>query len=314
MPKASKTDFIVVLPKSIIRIPQDHPISWLTLFYALPRELVEKRPAYLERPRNIHQVFESDEYTKMIQTDAFLELVWDCFAWSAWQCIQVPMKGGYKDIPGDWQHYSGDFPLWRLSYEILKHFRNKFETEMEWSFQRLFLLPRGVALPWLSYQQFSNLVGNLTDQIVAEQNWQPMIDEIWKNRQPGDYSGKNINKRDFMRSWTHSRTAKSVSFEEILETGASIDGEILYDIPDPRGSFENEVISEIQIDQFKGKLTETDQRILRLRYEGHSLQEIADAVGFKTASAVNKHIAKIAGAYEDFVSDEHGSFLDKHIK
>ena len=314
MPKASKTDFIVVLPKSIIRIPQDHPISWLTLFYALPRELVEKRPAFLELPRNIHQVFESDGYTKMIQTDAFLELVWDCFAWSAWQFFQVPMKGGYKDIPGDWQHYSGDFPLWRLSYEILKHFRNKFETEMEWSFQRLFLLPRGVALPWLSYRQFSNLVGNLTDQIVAEQNWQPMIDEIWKNRQPGDYTGKNINKRDFMRSWTHSRTAKSVSFEEILETGASIDGEMLYDIPDPRGSFENEVISEIQIDQFKGKLTETDQKILQLRYEGHSLQEIADAVGFKTASAVNKHIAKIAGAYEDFVSDEYGSFLDKHIK
>ena len=49
-------------------------------------------------------------------------------------------------------------------------------------------------------------------------------------------------------------------------------------------------------------------------YRKCSMQEIADAVGFKTASAVNKHIAKIAGAYEDFVSDEYGSFLDKHIK
>ena len=88
----------------------------------------------------------------------------------------------------------------------------------------------------------------------------------------------------------------------------------LYDIPEARRSFENEVISEIQSHQFKGKLTETDQKILQMRYVGHSLQEIADAVGFKTASAVNKHIAKIAGAYEDFVSDEYSGFLDKHIK
>ena len=314
MPKASATDFIVVLPNSIIRIPQDHPLSWLTLFYALPKELVEKRPAFLELPRNLHRVFESDDYTRMIQTDSFLELIWDCFAWAAWQFFKVPTKKGYQEIPGTWQHYSGDFPLWRLSYEILKHFRSKFETEMEWSFQKLFLMPRNVEIPWLTYQQFCNLVGNLTDMIVEQQNWQPMIDDIWKNRQPGDYTGKNINKRDFMRSWTHSRTAKSVSFEEILETGASVDGEVLYDIPDPRSSFENEVLSEIQIDQFKGKLTETDQKILQMRYEGHSLQEIAEAVGFKTASAVNKHIAKIAGAYEDFVSDEYGSFLDNHIK
>ena len=312
MPSGGTSDFIVILPKSVIRIPQDHPLSWLTLFYALPRELVEKRPAYLKLPRNIHQVFEFDEYTKMIQTDAFLELVWDCYAWTAWQFFNVPVKGGYKEIPGDWQHYSGDFPLWRLSYDIIRHIRMKFETAMEWSFQRLFLTPRDVELPWLSYQHFVNVVGNLTDTIVEEQNWQPMIDEIWKNRQPDDYTGKNIQKRDFMRSWTHSRTAQSVSLEEIAETGASMDGDMLYDIPDPRSAFENEVISDLQIDQFKGEPTDTDKQILQMRYEGHSLQEIADAVGFKTASAVSKHIAKIAGAYEDFVSDEYGSFLDKH--
>ena len=35
----NKTDFIVVLPKTIITIPQDSNLAWLTLFYALPREL-----------------------------------------------------------------------------------------------------------------------------------------------------------------------------------------------------------------------------------------------------------------------------------
>jgi len=33
-----------VLPDQIIEIPLSSNLSWLRLFYALPRELVEKRP------------------------------------------------------------------------------------------------------------------------------------------------------------------------------------------------------------------------------------------------------------------------------
>ena len=32
-----KTDFIVLLPGEIIRIPQDSNLAWMTMFYALPR-------------------------------------------------------------------------------------------------------------------------------------------------------------------------------------------------------------------------------------------------------------------------------------
>lgn len=313
MAKYSPSGFIVVLPQTIIEIPQDSNLFWLTLFYALPQELVEKRADYMNLPRNIHQVLASDECRKLIQTDTFLELVLDCYAWAAWQFFQVPKQdGSYQDIPGDWKHYSGDFPLWRLSYEIIRHFRNKFETEMEWSFQCLFLMDKDDELPWLSYRHFGNLVGNLTDLIVKEQNWQPMIDEVWNNRQVNDYSGKNVNKRDFMRSWMHSRTAQHISIEEVLETGVKLDGEMLFEIADPREEFENKVLSELHMEQFKGGLKEQDKQILQMRYEGYSLKEIAAKVGFKTPSAVGKHIEKIAGAYEDFVSDEYRDFLDEH--
>nr|MCR5254645.1 hypothetical protein [Acetatifactor sp.] len=61
---------------------------------SLPRELVEKRPAYLELPRNIRQVLDSEDSRAMIQSDSFLELVWDCYARAAWQFFQVPKKGG----------------------------------------------------------------------------------------------------------------------------------------------------------------------------------------------------------------------------
>ena len=168
-------------------------------------------------------------------------------------------------------------------------------------------------LPWLSYQHFGNLVGNLTDLIVLEQNWQLMIDEIWNTRQVNDYTGKNINKKDFMRSWTHSRTAQHISFDELLEEWTTVDGELLFDIADPRSEFESEIIHKFYMEDFKAQLPGVDSKILQMRYDGHSLKEIAAAVGFKTPSAVSKHVEKIAERYDNFISDEYGKLLSKCI-
>ncbi len=307
--------FIVILPGQMIEILQSSNLSWLRMFYALPRELVEKRPEYLEMPRNIRRVLDSEKYRAMLQSDSFLELVWNCYAWAAWQFFQIPHKDGtYHAIPGDWQNYSGDFPLWRMSYLILPHFRNKFEFEMDWSFQNLFLAPPEHEIAWLSYQQFGNLVGNLTDMIVQEQNWQPTIDEIWNNRQPDDYTGKNMQKRDYMRTWTHSRTIPMLSLEEIRESGTSISGDALFEIANPSAEFETKILDKMKMEEFKAHLDETDRCILELRAAGYSQKEIAEKVGFKAPSAASKRIEKIANRFDNFVSKEYGEFLDKHIE
>ena len=94
--------FFAIVPDGIIKIPQDSNLSWLTLFYALPRELVEKYPPALSLPRNIYELLDDPDSMEVIKNDMFLLLVWDCFAWSAWQFFQVPNKDGtYKDIPGE---------------------------------------------------------------------------------------------------------------------------------------------------------------------------------------------------------------------
>ena len=307
--------FIVILPNEIITIPEDSHLSWLRMFYALPRELVEKRPEYLEMPRNIRKVLNSEKYRSLLESDGFLELVWDCWAWSAWQFFQIPYKDGtYHDIPGDWQNYSGDFPIWRMSYLILTHFRDKFEYEMEWSFQNLFTAPPEHETEWLTYQQFGNLVGNLTDMVVKEQNWQLIIDEVWNSRQPEDYSGDNAQKRDFMRSWTHSRSVQTISLDEIIEKGITMTGDDLYDIPDPDAEFETKILDKMKMEDFKKRLTETDRKILELRAAGYSQKETAKMTGYKSSGTVSKRIEKIANQFEEFLSKEYGEFLDKHVK
>ena len=44
---------------------------------------------------------------------------------------------------------------------------------------------------------------------------------------------------------------------------------------------------------------------------GYTEEEIAGKVGYKTAIAVHKRFAKIAAAYEDFVTAEYQKYLDK---
>ena len=170
-------------------------------------------------------------------------------------------------------------------------------------------MPPGMEVPWLTYQQFSNLVGNLTDMVIAEQNWQPVIDAMWENRAVEDYDSRGSTvKKDFLRKWHHDRSGKAISLEELMESGGEFS-----QVADPRADFEKSVLSQMQIDTFaSGHISDTDKEILKLRMEGYTEQEIADRVGYKTASAVHKRIAKIAGAYEDFVLSEYQQYLDRH--
>ena len=96
--RKSPKGFIVVLPGEIIEIPQDSDKSWLTLFYSLPRELAEKwKPAY-DLPRCPYEVLRTDKYDHIVCDDMFKLLVWDCYAWCAWQFFQVKdRKGNYRD-------------------------------------------------------------------------------------------------------------------------------------------------------------------------------------------------------------------------
>ena len=136
-----------------------------------------------------------------------------------------------------------------------------------------------------------------------------MIDAVWENRDMEDYNaGSSTVKMDFMRTWHHSRSGKPVSLDEVLESG---DREF-FGIADTRSDFEQRVISEAQIAAFAERnISKKDRAILKLRMEGYTEQQIADQVGYQTASAVHKRIARIASAYEDFVTLEYQEYLEK---
>ena len=107
------------IPDNIIVIPHTHPLRWIMMFYALPKEMFENLPEYRQLPRNMRDIQVSEKYMRMINCDDFLIMIWNLYAWMVWHCLRVPGKNGeYRPIPGAWGHYSEDFPIWRMTYEI----------------------------------------------------------------------------------------------------------------------------------------------------------------------------------------------------
>ena len=54
------------------------------------------------------------------------------------------------------------------------------------------------------------------------------------------------------------------------------------------------------IKQFMDSLSEKDRKILKMRLEGYTQEEIADEPGYKNHSGVQKRITKIGLAYQKF--------------
>ena len=76
--------------------------------------------------------------------------------------------------------------------------------------------------------------------------------------------------------------------------------------PDASQDVEENITSEILVEQFKATLTEKDMAILQMRMEGDTLEEIAEKLGYKNHSGVLKRIRKIGLAYEKFTGEDYG--------
>ena len=280
--------------------------SWLPMFYLLPKEYVQKRSVYLSLPRCPYAIWNTHQYDELVNSDAFLEMIWDSYAWAIWNCFLVPDKTGKRKwMPTNINYYSGNFPLWRLAYTIMNHIRKKLEDDQILTFSRLLCLRPGMEFSWCTTAQFDALVCTLTLKIIEEQHWQPMIDELWLNRTVEDFDETRVSleRIDRYRKWHHTRTnvGTPVSMEQIQEDCE--DG--MKDIADPDSEFEHEVLNELRLKSFMETLSERDREILNLKMQGMTDQKIAEKVGFKkNHSAVVKRRKQIAEHFQKYVENE----------
>ena len=114
---------------------------------------------------------------------------------------------------------------------------------------------------------------------------------------------ENHDKINFLKRWTHSDTqlGAALSLEEVMES--DIDAvENAADFFSPAESTE-EAYAELR-NGFLATLSEDDRIIFIMRENGKTQKEIAEALGYKTHSAVTKRLQAMREQFEMYIKEQ----------
>ena len=304
-------------------------MSWLFLFYRMPMELLQGKRAYTSIPRAPYEALHEEPFSSWIDSEAFICYIRTACAKVVWRFLRVPArKDSYQRMPDSISYYSADCPIVQLANEAAEHMRSMPEIASP----SLGAMPVKWKFPWPSLQDFYGMVAELTDRIVEEQNWQPIIDYTWKHLTLEDFSAKRSHRKtDTQRRWDHKRTKigrSMISYDSLLETAA--ESGYNFDIPDyeadPLKILEKredalEISEDVQyhgwavdgpydkwlkgleektserllemLEERGDSLSLEDRQLLALRNEGYTLAEIAVIAGFSSHSGVIGRLKQI---------------------
>lgn len=149
----------------------------------------------------------------------------------------------------------------------------------------------------LSYNS-DDLLKHMVGLLMNTMDVQSLIEIALANPVAEDFNRKNpLNyaKRDFERSWYHTRTAKTISLDEITEKADFSSGAEISDVID----IEAAGIAAISTEEFLNTLDETDKKIVDMLVKKFTQAEIAEVVGL-SQSAVSRRLKKISALGKDF--------------
>ena len=274
-------------------IPHDSNLRYLPLVFFLPEELISKCPTLRTLPCNLGAISRSDRHINAIQSDAFLLEIMDATAGLAFPHFGF---GGWKE------HYTGYAPVWRLSYS-LPIWVKLLEAETGWGLQKLFQMPSSIDIPFFDSDYTKDIMGRIVKRAIVEQGWQPILDTEKEMPCEEDFERWDTNvRKDFLRKWYHTRSkkVKTVSLEACMED----EEHGVYEIEDTSVNYRENVRAEDYCNRFKARLSEKDLKILELRIEGFTYEQIADRLGYKNHSGVIKRIQFITKEFVKYENEQ----------
>lgn len=254
----------------------------LLLYYFFPEDIIKAHPKDFQSiPRNPQNILKDKNVLDYVESMEFAVRVCDIVSAAVWH---------FLDIRASVKAYSEDDPIWRLTYNV-EWYREVLEKAHyiytpSYLFNKIdYDLPY---TPWPVYQ-FGYI--QILPIVMEKHNLLEIMDCVKKHRCFEDFN-ENVDSKQklaFETQWRHEQTQHpQISLEEYSEKNDIINA----------SDVEEQVVSQETINEFTATLDDTDKRILELRMEGRTYEEIAKEVGFKTPSAVHKRITKIGAAYQ----------------
>lgn len=276
----------------------------MPLFYLFPIDLLRKEcPSLADMPRSAHGIFTQMEWVDKVASDYFLQAVCDLTAYYVWPAFGIST---YMEC------FSGYDPIWKLAHAT-GIWEQAFEHISGMTPQNLVNATKHEWEP-AEPEEFQELMVNIGIRGIREHNLLPLIQAVREMRCIEDYDARNSHaKIDLYRKWYHTRTRfKMVSLDQLIEGQGSgshnddVDTALGDLVSDPTADFEEAVCAKIDARKFYEKLEPHDRKILEMRVKGHTYQEIADTLEYRTHSAVLKRISRIAEQYLNYADEQEG--------
>jgi hypothetical protein len=259
--------------------PAVNQIFLLPLFYTFPTEVVGKSE-FRDLPRNMHTALTDAESLERIQSKQFLKDMANMTAAMVW------MHLGHK---GWMEVYSGYSPAYVFAH-MLRHWRNLFYTVYR-EVNPIELFQQGATFDWLSLEEskevwarivtFSDEHFSIVRKVIGVEKELPCFEDFDLKSGTARHSRAYY---DFLRKWYHTKTK-----HPIMLTNR---------IPHRIGIWTNSADFRLDWESFVKSLEPAERKIIELKLQGKTQKEIAEIMGYKTHSAVQKKLVKIRKAYE----------------
>ena len=266
----------------------------------IPNCLLEKTNKEMMTLKRVPRaLFRDPETIRRVESDNFLQVVIDCYAYAAWPHLGLGKK---------MEVYSGYDPGWIVAHAAPLWINALEDLELlpdAEAFYRTWQAEPDKEIGFCSMEYMSAVVRLAVQKVMVENRYPEILEVVCKHRCHEDFDWRRSKvKISFWRSWYHSRTKHP--------TVASVDTYRLMGVAptalqaNTAHEFEEQVWGEYEVERFLKTLTETDRKIMLLRCDKRPLAEIAQRLGFRTHSAVLKRIRRIGKAYERFIGEDLG--------
>lgn len=280
--------------------------EYLPFYYFIPRSILQKCGAELNSiPRNPRMVFANREACEFIESDLFKLLIIDATAYMVWHYMGFDE---YMEI------YSGYDPAWKLAHCPDYWIKEMTDEGIIPTVKELYQ-NYNCDLGFVPEEEIDVYLRYIVPRVMKKYNMNAAIQVAEKFRCFEDFDFRNSRqKTDFYRKWYHTRTKHPmVSLEEFQENYTESHNGQEWEEPDTSQDVEENIVSQALVEQFKKTLSEKDMKILEMRMDEATLEEIAEKLGYKNHSGVLKRIRKIGLAYEKFTGEDFGFENEKII-
>lgn len=272
--------------------------EYLSAYYFIPKRILEQCGMELNIiPRNPQQLIRSYEAIAIVESDLFIQLMMDAYAFMVWPFMR---PGEYMEV------YSGYDPAWIFAHSPAYWVQEMLDEKVIQQPSRLLRMDGNIE--WTAEEEVSDIFRWLVPQAMAHYEMGPTIAIAEEYRCFEDYDNRPSNqKKDFYRKWYHSQTKHpQISLEGFKADYAEAHGGQNWDIEDESSSFEDDTTTKILAEQFMKTQSERDKQILQLRLEGRTMEEVAEKLGYANHTGVLKRLRKIGQAFEQYAGVDYG--------